>query len=212
MYTTLRIDKANKVAEVVLNRPEKLNTMTAAFFEEIGRAFSELNEDDEVDVIVLWAEGRMFTAGLDLREAGGTVTGTYSSFQAKLFESKLKLTQTVVFLRSIEGAGLEDKCKAEQNLHFFRLVTKWQEHFEQLRKCKKPVIAAVHNNCIGGGVSKLNQHTGMNLDTNKTKFPSITCRWTSLQLLICAFVLKTRRLALKSKSLLVTHWPRLLVL
>ena len=57
------------VAEVVLARPEKLNTMTPTFFAEVQRAFETLDADPTVNVIIVRAEGRMFTAGLDLKEA-----------------------------------------------------------------------------------------------------------------------------------------------
>lgn len=72
-YTCLRVDKPGEgVAEVVLARPKQLNTMTAEFFEEIGRVFRALDCDPEVNAIVLWAEGRMFTAGLDLKAAASS--------------------------------------------------------------------------------------------------------------------------------------------
>ncbi len=39
--------------QVVLSRPDKLNTMTPTFFDEVGAAFKQLNEDDEVNVILV---------------------------------------------------------------------------------------------------------------------------------------------------------------
>jgi enoyl-CoA hydratase len=73
-YTCLRVDKSQGggVAEVVLARPKALNTMTAAFFDEIGRVFRALDRDPEVNAILVWAEGRMFTAGLDLKAAASS--------------------------------------------------------------------------------------------------------------------------------------------
>ena len=65
-YTAIRIDRIGHVAEVVLNNPEKLNAMAPVFFEDIRQAFQEIDKDPEIRVAVLWAEGRLFTAGLDL--------------------------------------------------------------------------------------------------------------------------------------------------
>ena len=85
-YTCLRVDKPGEgVAEVVLARPKQLNTMTAEFFEEIGRVFRALDCDPEVNAIVLWAEGRMFTAGLDLKAAASSFNPGTPAFPKQLF-------------------------------------------------------------------------------------------------------------------------------
>lgn len=34
----------------------------------------------------------------------------------------------------------------------FRYIQDWQSQFTDLEKCRKPVIAAVHSACVGGGV------------------------------------------------------------
>ena len=36
-YTVIQIDRAEHVAEVVLNNPDRLDAMAPTFFEEIGR-------------------------------------------------------------------------------------------------------------------------------------------------------------------------------
>jgi len=72
--TRFRIDiKDNGVAEVVLNRPNKLNVMDDIFFTEVGVAFDFIEKSPQVNVAVLWAEGRLFTAGLDLKSMGGVM-------------------------------------------------------------------------------------------------------------------------------------------
>ncbi|KAL6067612.1 Delta(3,5)-Delta(2,4)-dienoyl-CoA isomerase, peroxisomal [Balamuthia mandrillaris] len=121
-YTTLRIDRRdNGVAEVVLCRAKQLNTMTPTFFEELGRAFKELDEDETVRVVLLWAEGRVFTAGLDLKAASLLMPDT-------------------------------SKSRAAISVEFMKMLKKWQGSMTQIQECKKPVIAAVHSHCIGGGV------------------------------------------------------------
>jgi len=41
--------------------------MNPKIFEEIGLIFKSLNQKDNLRVVVLMAEGRVFTAGLDLK-------------------------------------------------------------------------------------------------------------------------------------------------
>jgi enoyl-CoA hydratase/carnithine racemase len=41
--------------------------MNPKFFDEIGTIFAELNKKDNLRVVILLAEGKVFTAGLDLK-------------------------------------------------------------------------------------------------------------------------------------------------
>jgi len=53
------------VAEVRLDRPDKLNAIDPAMFEGLLQAGQFLSEQDRVRAVVLCGEGRMFCAGLD---------------------------------------------------------------------------------------------------------------------------------------------------
>jgi len=67
-YTTLKYDRQGRIARITLNRPERLNAITAAMPGEIRRAVEQANADDAVHVIVLQGAGRAFCAGYDLKE------------------------------------------------------------------------------------------------------------------------------------------------
>lgn len=123
-YTVIRIDRQGHVAEVVLNNPAKLNAMAPIFFEEVKQAFEELDADDSVRAIVLWAEGRLFTAGLDLFAASA----------------------------GLLGGGNTEETPAQKNKRIYNEVKHLQSCFTAAEVCRKPVIAAVHGHCIGGGV------------------------------------------------------------
>jgi enoyl-CoA hydratase/carnithine racemase len=70
---------SNGVTEVILCQPKKLNSMTPLFFEECEKVFKFLDKDDKTNVILIWAEGKMFTAGLDLKSASSLFTKNYGS-------------------------------------------------------------------------------------------------------------------------------------
>ncbi len=59
---------ADGFATVVLNRPQKLNTLSIALRRELAQAVAELEADPAVRVLVLTGAGRAFSAGLDLDE------------------------------------------------------------------------------------------------------------------------------------------------
>ena len=54
-------------AYLTLNRPDRLNAITAEMGREIHEAVTAANEDDQVRVIVLQGAGRAFCAGYDLK-------------------------------------------------------------------------------------------------------------------------------------------------
>ncbi|NWJ25336.1 enoyl-CoA hydratase/isomerase family protein [Rhizobium sp. RM] len=58
------------IATIRLNRPEKLNALTLAMYDDLGRAFAEAGRDDAVNVVVLTGAGdRAFCVGADLTES-----------------------------------------------------------------------------------------------------------------------------------------------
>ena len=71
------ISLADGVADVRLNRADKLNALDPAMFEGIERALSELRETKGLRAVVLSGEGRAFSAGLDMASmaSGGASAG-----------------------------------------------------------------------------------------------------------------------------------------
>lgn len=64
----LRVDSADGVATLTLDRPDALNSLTVPLKEELARAFRSLGHDRAVRAVVLTGAGRAFCAGQDLRE------------------------------------------------------------------------------------------------------------------------------------------------
>jgi 2-(1,2-epoxy-1,2-dihydrophenyl)acetyl-CoA isomerase len=75
LYETILLEKSGGIANVVLNRKEKLNAFDGTMHDELYAALDEAAEDEDVRCIVLRGEGRGFSAGADLtqivREADG---------------------------------------------------------------------------------------------------------------------------------------------
>jgi len=65
-YEEILYDVSDGVALVTLNRPSKLNAMTARMGAEMADAMAEADGDDAVRVVVLTGAGRAFCAGADL--------------------------------------------------------------------------------------------------------------------------------------------------
>ncbi len=60
----------DRIAHVRFNRPEKLNALTLAMYEQLAEAFARANDDPEVRVVLLTGAGsRAFCVGADLTES-----------------------------------------------------------------------------------------------------------------------------------------------
>jgi enoyl-CoA hydratase len=55
-------------AHITLNRPDKLNALSAELFDQLEAALDRAAADDDVKVVVLTGAGRAFSAGFDLSE------------------------------------------------------------------------------------------------------------------------------------------------
>lgn len=67
-YANLDVTREGAVLTIALNRPDKLNSLTAALHADLRDALAKAAEDDAVRVVVLTGQGRAFSAGQDLTE------------------------------------------------------------------------------------------------------------------------------------------------
>ena len=67
-YTTLKVEREGPVGWLIFDRPEAGNAMDAAMLAELETAWTELDADPAVAVIVNTGEGRAFQTGLDVRQ------------------------------------------------------------------------------------------------------------------------------------------------
>jgi enoyl-CoA hydratase len=102
------------------------NALGGAFFEELPQRLQELAEDPSIRVVVLAARGRDFSVGLDLEFLAETMA---------------------------QGGGGEDApTGVARRLGLRDELMRIQSAITSIEKCPKPVIAAVHGYCIGGGM------------------------------------------------------------
>jgi len=114
----------NGVAEVRLNRADKLNALDSAMFHALVEAGEALKSKPEVRVVVLSADGRGFCAGLD-----------FSSFQAMADDDRGDAAGGSNFAAIPDG----------------RITHLGQQACWVWQELEVPVIAAVHGVAFGGG-------------------------------------------------------------
>lgn len=70
-YTTLLLTIADGVAEITLNRPEKLNSFNPDMLRELHEVFQSIETDSTVRAVLITGAGRGFCAGQDLNVRQG---------------------------------------------------------------------------------------------------------------------------------------------
>lgn len=121
---SVTIDKG--VADVRLNRPDKINALDPAMFTALVEAGEALKTDSSVRAVVLSGEGRGFCAGLD-----------FSSFQT---------------MAGADGADEPARLpSAPAPLPPERITNHGQHAAWVWQEISVPVIAAVHGVALGGG-------------------------------------------------------------
>lgn len=67
-YTRLRVERRGPVGWLVFDRPDAGNAMDATMFDELERAWQELDADQAVRAIVNTGDGRAFQTGVDVAQ------------------------------------------------------------------------------------------------------------------------------------------------
>jgi enoyl-CoA hydratase len=73
-YEFLKVDVAERVATVTINRPDSLNAVNNALHHDLEQIWLDLGSDQEVNAIILTGAGRAFCAGGDIK---GMAAGTF---------------------------------------------------------------------------------------------------------------------------------------
>src|SRR5690242_17046927 len=123
MSTCFDVSIENKIAHTVLNRPEALNSMPRAFWNELPEIVRDIDDNAKARVIVVSSTGKHFTAGMDL----------------SVFTDG----------ESITTSGGDPYSRAES---FRQFVMTLQNTFSCFDNARIPVIAAIQGGCIGAGV------------------------------------------------------------
>ena len=66
-FETVLVEKKDRIAWVIMNRPEKRNAMSPQLHLDMNDALEDLAIDDSIDVVVITGAGKAFSAGQDIR-------------------------------------------------------------------------------------------------------------------------------------------------
>ena len=121
-YECFNLEIADGVAHLRFSRPDKFNSFIPEFWRELPEAVNDISENAKARVIVLSAEGKHFTAGMDIS----------------------------VFMQGALDAPPDNREVAAEN--FRHHVKVLQDTFSALENARQPVLAAIQGGAVGAGV------------------------------------------------------------
>ena len=125
-YECFSVSIEDKVAHIQMNRPEALNTMNRAFWNELPAIVTEIDGEAKARVIVISSTGKHFSAGMDLS----------------------------VFSRDDSAANVKaDPYVAAEA--FRSNIRQIQSSFNCMEEARIPVLFACHGGVIGGAIDMI---------------------------------------------------------
>lgn len=124
-YTCFTVKIEDNIAHIVLNRPEKRNSMNPVFWDELPNIVADIDHESRARVIVISSTGPHFSSGLDIN----------------------------AFLTD-GGSDVQPDVKTQRvrGESFYQNVKRMQGTFSVLEQCRVPVLVAIQGGCIGGGI------------------------------------------------------------
>lgn len=114
MNSLIQYQVEQRIAEITLNRPEKRNALNPELVKELTNAFVKAQNDDSAKVIVLKANGDVFSAGADLAYMQQLQNFSYkeniqdSTALKNLFQTIRALPKVVI--AQVEGHAIAGGC------------------------------------------------------------------------------------------------------
>jgi enoyl-CoA hydratase len=121
-YQYLKVEIKDYVATIYLNNPKKANAMNKVLWADIGDVFRKMDQDGDVKVCVLAGKGKHFTSGVDINYLGSIMEDAHK------------------------------RPEKERENFLYETIKDMQASLSAVQHCRKPVIAAIHGVCVGGGV------------------------------------------------------------
>ena len=163
-YEEILYTKADRVATITLNRPERLNAWTPVMAEEVRTAMGAAAGDDEVRVIVVTGAGRGFCPGADMAELQrGAEHGVPT----------LPETSTAEQIVSVL-TGTKTMAELEGNVHT-SVRADFRKRYSYFPAIPKPIIAAINGPAAGLGLI-LALHCDLRFASEKARFSTIFSR------------------------------------
>ena len=118
-YQNLKFENVDGIAQLTINRPDKLNALNIQTIAEIKEAFQEIYDNPEIKAVIVSGEGeKAFVAGADISEIADLTTMNARKFAEngqEVFASIENCNKPVIAL--VNGFALGGGCELAMACH-----------------------------------------------------------------------------------------------
>lgn len=118
-YQNLLFEVRNSIAQVTINRPDKLNALNDATLSELEDLFDKIRDDNKINVIIVTGAGeKAFVAGADIKELNrlGLMEGKSFALKGERIFSKIEHLGKPV-IAAVNGFALGGGCELAMACH-----------------------------------------------------------------------------------------------
>lgn len=109
-YTSILVEKRNRVGVITLNRPQALNALNGKLLGELLQALSDFDSDNEIGAIVIAGSDKAFAAGADIKQmASASVVDMLNGTFVELFDGLMQIKKPVI--AAVSGYALGGGCE-----------------------------------------------------------------------------------------------------
>lgn len=109
-YTSILVERHNRVGVITLNRPQALNALNGELLGELLQALSDFDSDDEIGAIVIAGSDKAFAAGADIKQmASASVVDMLNGTFVELFDGLMQIKKPVI--AAVSGYALGGGCE-----------------------------------------------------------------------------------------------------
>jgi enoyl-CoA hydratase len=117
-YKTIELSVADRVATVTISRPDKLNALNVAVFDDLTLIVDELRDRADIAGVILTGAGRAFVAGADIAELEphGALAAKALARRGQLVFNRLESLPKPV-IAAVNGFALGGGCELAMACH-----------------------------------------------------------------------------------------------
>ncbi|HET6401658.1 MAG TPA: enoyl-CoA hydratase-related protein [Candidatus Kapabacteria bacterium] len=119
-FKTLLVAISGPVAEVTINRPEKLNALNAQVLDDLRAAVAELRENEDIHAVILTGAGeKAFAAGADIGELAALMNTEHGVDFSRSGQYIFALIESspMPFIAAVNGFALGGGCELALACH-----------------------------------------------------------------------------------------------
>jgi enoyl-CoA hydratase len=120
MYSTLLVQTENGICTVTINRPDKLNALSKAVFDDLNTALDEIGSNAGIrSVIITGAGAKAFVAGADITEFNGLTKEQAKAMSKRGQDTFLRIeNSSKPIVAAVNGFALGGGCELAMACHF----------------------------------------------------------------------------------------------